>query len=52
MCDKCEQLETDIRPYRKFLAHGLDALTVERINGLIHELENRKEALHVRTAAE
>jgi hypothetical protein len=34
------------RPARKFVAQGLDALTVERIQGLIKELEQRKASLH------
>jgi hypothetical protein len=46
MCDKCQQLETDIQRYRKFVAQGLDPLTVERINELIQELQQRKEAMH------
>jgi hypothetical protein len=35
MCDKCQQLETDIQRYRKLLALGLDPLTIERIDGVI-----------------
>ena len=46
MCDKCQQLETDIKRYRKFVAQGLDPLTVERINELIQELQQRKGAMH------
>jgi hypothetical protein len=46
MCDKCQQLETRIDRCRKFVAQGLDPLTVERINGLIQELQQRKEAMH------
>jgi hypothetical protein len=29
MCDKCQQLETDIRRYRKRLEQSLDPLTTE-----------------------
>ena len=29
MCDKCQQLETDIRRYRKLLAQNLDPLTIK-----------------------
>ena len=29
MCDKCQQLETDIQRYRKLLEQGLDPLTIE-----------------------
>jgi hypothetical protein len=54
MCDKCQQLETDIQRYRKrleqsldpltiqrstkLLALGPDPLTIERIDGVIQEL--------------
>jgi hypothetical protein len=46
MCDKCQQLEAKIHRYRKFVAQGLDPLTVERINELIQELQQRKETMH------
>ncbi len=46
MCEQCEQLETAIRRYRKFVAQGLDPLTIERINELIRELEQRRQILH------
>jgi hypothetical protein len=46
MCEECINLENKIQRYRKFVAQGLDALTVERINGLIKELEQRKASLH------
>jgi hypothetical protein len=29
MCDKCQQLETDIQRYRKLLEQSLDPLTIE-----------------------
>ena len=29
MCDKCQQLETDIHRYRKRLEQSLDPLTIE-----------------------
>ena len=29
MCDKCQQLETDIQRYRKRLEQSLDPLTIE-----------------------
>jgi flagellar hook-associated protein FlgK len=45
MCEQCKELDAKIRRYRSFIARGLDALTVERINGLIQELQQRKEAL-------
>jgi hypothetical protein len=46
MCDKCQQLESDIKRYRRLVAMGLDPLTIERVNELIRELEQRKEAMH------
>lgn len=46
MCDKCQQLETKIQHYLWFTAQGLDALTVERINLLIRELQQSKEVMH------
>ena len=44
MCEQCHRLETIIQGYRK-LVQGLDAPTVERINGYIRELERRKETI-------
>jgi len=38
------ELEKLIQRYRT-LVRGLDALTAERINGFIQELERRKEAI-------
>jgi hypothetical protein len=46
MCDKCQQLETNIQRYRGLVAMCLDPLTIERVNELIRELEQRKEAMH------
>jgi hypothetical protein len=46
MCDRCQQLESKIQRYRRFVTQDLDALTVERIQELILELEQRKEAMH------
>jgi hypothetical protein len=46
MCDKCQQLETNIQRYRRLVAMCLDPLTIERVNELIQELEQRKEAMH------
>jgi hypothetical protein len=45
MCEQCKQFDAKIQRYRSFIAQGLDALTVERINGLILELQQQKEAL-------
>jgi len=46
MCDKCQQLEKKIQHCRKFVAQGFDKLTVERINELIAELEQRRQQIH------
>jgi hypothetical protein len=46
MCDKCQQLESKIQRYGKFVTQGLDRLTIERINGLIQQLEQEKQAMH------
>jgi len=46
MCDKCEQIEARIHRYRKFVTHGFDRLSVERINALIEELEQHKVEMH------
>jgi hypothetical protein len=46
MCDKCQELESKIQRYRKFAAEGLDPLTIERISGLIQQLEQEKRAMH------
>ena len=46
MCEKCQQLKTDIERYRRIVSWGLDPLTTERLNALIHELEQRKAAIH------
>jgi hypothetical protein len=46
MCDKCQQLESKIQRYGKFVTQGLDPLTIERINRLIQQLEQEKQAMH------
>jgi hypothetical protein len=45
MCEKCRHLENEIKRYRRLVVMGLDALTVERINSLIQELQQRKETM-------
>jgi hypothetical protein len=45
MCEKCRHLENEIQRYRRLVVMGLDALTVERINSLIQELQQRKETM-------
>jgi hypothetical protein len=51
MCEQCEQIDEKIRRYRRFLTLGLDALTVDRIDGLIQELQKRKLALPCSTSS-
>jgi hypothetical protein len=46
MCHKCLKIDADIVRYHRFIITGLDALTIERIDGLIQELEQRKAAMH------
>jgi hypothetical protein len=46
VCEKCQQLETRINRRRRIVAQGLDPLTVERINELIQELQQRRKAMH------
>jgi hypothetical protein len=46
MCDKCQQLENTIRHYRQLISQCFDRITVERVNELIRELQQRKEAMH------
>jgi hypothetical protein len=46
MCEKCEQLQIRIDRCRRIVAQGLDPLTVERINELIQELQQRRKAMH------
>ena len=46
MCEQCEKLTSRISRYRRFMTGGLDAMTAERINALIVELQLRKDAAH------
>jgi hypothetical protein len=46
MCDECLKLETQIRHCKKIVAQYFDPLTTERINALILELQQRKDAMH------
>jgi hypothetical protein len=45
MCEHCKELDGKIQRYPRFVVQGLDALTIEHINELIQELQQRKEAL-------
>jgi hypothetical protein len=46
MCDECDKLQANIERYQKIVAQGLDPLTIERINALILQLQQRKDTLH------
>jgi len=46
MCEKCEELERKIGHYRRFTIGALDALTIERINRLIEDLQRTQASMH------
>ena len=46
MCEECVTLEKKIAHYRQFLKQRFDALTQERIEEAVKELESQKAALH------
>jgi cell division protein ZapA (FtsZ GTPase activity inhibitor) len=46
MCDECQNLQKKISHYRGFLKQQFDALSTERIQKAIKELEQQKEAMH------
>jgi hypothetical protein len=46
MCDECDKIDKKIDHYRKLVARLPDALTHERLAGLVAELEAKKTALH------
>jgi hypothetical protein len=46
MCERCEELRKKIDHYRVFIGQPFDALTVERIRGLIDQLERQLQAMH------
>jgi hypothetical protein len=46
MCAKCRELDQRIEHCYLFVRRGFDALTMERIQNLIAELEQQKKSLH------
>ena len=46
MCDKCAELGKKIEHYRKILLSIGDQITVERLAGLIGDLQAQKATLH------
>jgi hypothetical protein len=46
MCETCIEIDKKIEHYRRFLEQPFDPLTIERIKGLIADLERQKKALH------
>jgi hypothetical protein len=51
MCKWCDELDDKISHYRGFLVYPFDSVTIERIDALILELEQRKGTLHCESAA-
>jgi cell fate (sporulation/competence/biofilm development) regulator YmcA (YheA/YmcA/DUF963 family) len=47
MCDKCKELDGEIEDYRRISESINDQLTIDRIQGLIDEVQNQKIALHL-----
>ena len=46
MCDKCVELDKKIERYRMLSSAVADQTTIERINGLIADLQVEKATLH------
>jgi hypothetical protein len=46
MCEQCENLQRQIDRYNRFLRQRFDALTEERWQAALAELEKRKAELH------
>jgi hypothetical protein len=46
MCEKCRELDQKIEHCNRFIRQGFDALTMERLQNLIAELEQQKKTLH------
>jgi hypothetical protein len=45
MCDKCQRLDDKITRYQRLASTGLDPVTIERIDRLIQELRQLKDAV-------
>jgi len=46
MCNECVELDKTIARYREIIRQALDALTSDRLNEAIAEMQQRKVALH------
>jgi hypothetical protein len=46
MCDKCVELDKKIERYRMMSSSVTDQLTIDRIKGLIADLQAQKATLH------
>jgi hypothetical protein len=46
MCDKCVELDKKIERYRMVSSSVADQLTIDRIKGLIADLQAQKATLH------
>ena len=46
MCEQCNEFQTQIDKYHRFLKQRYDPLTEERMKAAVVELEQRKANLH------
>jgi hypothetical protein len=46
MCDKCDELDKKVEHYRRILLSIGDQITVERLAGVIGDLQAQKATLH------
>jgi hypothetical protein len=46
MCEKCRDLDQKIERCNRYVRGGFDAMTMERLQALIAELEQQKKSLH------
>jgi hypothetical protein len=46
MCERCVELDERLRRYRRISDSINDQLTIDRIKGMIDDLEAQKAALH------
>jgi hypothetical protein len=46
MCERCAELDERLRRYRRISDSINDQLTIDRIKGMIDDLEAQKAALH------
>lgn len=46
MCEKCTELDEKIAHYRRFTTYAFDALTTERIRGMLDDLQQKRNSVH------